>query len=137
MMPAKQSAPGLMERLPAVRGSLQADAPLAKYSWFKTGGAADALFHNTSQLRRVELLRPSTAIGRNTVHAMQSGLVLGYSEMVRGMVARFDKELGGGSKVIATGGLVGVIENELDLFDAVDPNLTLTGLRLIYKMNNS
>ena len=99
--------------------------------------SADALFHRASQLRRVELARPPGAIGKNTIHAIQSGLVLGYTEMVKGMVARFDAELGGGSKVIATGGLVGVIEKELDLFDAVDPDLTLTGLRLIHEMNSS
>ena len=98
--------------------------------------AADALFHSTSQLRRVELVRPPTAIGKNTVHAMQSGLVLGYAEMVKGMVARFDAELGGCSKVIATGGLASVIEKEVDVFDAVDPDLTLTGLRLVHEMNN-
>ena len=98
--------------------------------------AADSLFHSTSQLRRVELVKPPTAIGKNTVHAMQSGLVLGYSEMVKGMVARFDDELGGGAKVIATGGLASVIEKEVDVFDAVDPNLTLTGLRLIHEMNS-
>ena len=65
--------------------------------------AADALFHSASLLRRVELERPPSAIGRNTVHALQSGLVLGYSDMVKGMVARFDEELGGGSTVVATG----------------------------------
>ena len=97
--------------------------------------AADALFHSTSQLRRVELNSPPGAIGKNTVHAIQSGLVLGYADMVKGMVARFDRELGGGSKVIATGGLVGVIEKELDIFDAVDPYLTLTGLRIIHELN--
>ena len=78
---------------------------------------------------------PPTAIGKNTIHAMQSGLVLGYAEMVKGMVARFDKELGGGSKTIATGGLARVIEREVGIFDEVDPNLTLTGLRLIHEMN--
>ena len=97
--------------------------------------AADALFHSTSQLRRVELVRPPDAIGKNTSHAIQSGLVLGYAEMVKGMVARFDKELGGGSKVIATGGLAGVIEKEANVFDVVNPDLTLAGLRLIYEMN--
>ena len=96
---------------------------------------ADALFHSTSQLRRVELDSPPTAIGKNTVHAIQSGLVLGYAEMVKGMVARFDAELGGGSRVIATGGLADVIEREAKIFDAVDPDLTLTGLRLIHEMN--
>ena len=96
---------------------------------------ADALFHSTSQLRRVELDSPPSAIGKNTVHAIQSGLVLGYAEMVKGMVTRFDSELGGGSRVIATGGLAEVIEREARIFDAVDPDLTLTGLRLIHEMN--
>jgi type III pantothenate kinase len=97
--------------------------------------AADALFHSTSQLRRVELVRPPTAIGKNTVHAMQSGLVLGYAEMVKGMVARFDKEMGGGSKVVATGGLARVIESEISIFDAVNQDLTLAGLKLIHELS--
>jgi len=97
--------------------------------------AADALFQNTSQLRRVELVEPATAIGKNTIHAVQSGLVLGYAEMVKGMVARFDKELGGGSKVIATGGMAGLIEKEARIFDAVNLDLTLAGLRIIQELN--
>ena len=97
--------------------------------------AADALFHSTSQLRRVELLGPATAIGKNTIHATQSGLVLGYAEMVKGMVVRFDRELGGGAKVIATGGMAALIEKEAPIFDAVDPNLTLSGLRIIHQLN--
>ncbi len=97
--------------------------------------AADTLFRRTSMLRRVELTAPPSAIGRNTVHAIQSGLVLGYAELVKGMVARFDEELGGGAKVIATGGLATVVEKEVKIFDTVDPNLTLTGLKLIYHMN--
>lgn len=97
--------------------------------------AADALFHSTSQLRRVELARPPGAIGKNTVHAIQSGLVLGHAEMVKGMVARMDKELGGGAKVIATGGLAPLVAKEANVFHAVDPNLTLTGLRIIHELN--
>ena len=97
--------------------------------------AADGLFHTTAQLRRVELSRPPAAIGKNTVHAIQSGIVLGYAELVKGMVARFDQELGGGSKVIATGGLAHIVAKEVTVFDAVDPNLTLTGLRLIHELN--
>ena len=97
--------------------------------------AADSLFHTTAQLRRVELARPPAAIGKNTVHALQSGLVFGYAELVKGMVARFDRELGGGSKVIATGGYARIISAEVDIFDAVDPDLTLIGLRLIHSMN--
>ena len=97
--------------------------------------AADALFHATSQLRRVELERPATAIGSNTIHAIQSGLVLGYAEMVKGMVARFDRELGGGSKVIATGGQASLIETEAKIFDVINPDLTLVGLKIIYDLN--
>ena len=99
--------------------------------------AADALFSSTSQLRRVELVSPETPIGRNTVHAIQSGIVLGYADLVRGMVARFDHELGGGSKVVATGGLAHIIEKEARVFDDVNPDLTLTGLRLIHEMASS
>ena len=97
--------------------------------------AADSLFHATAMLRRVELAPPPSAIGRNTVHALQSGLVFGYSELVRGMVRRFKRELGGDAKVIATGGSARVIENDPKIFDAIDPNLTLSGLKLVYDMN--
>ena len=99
--------------------------------------AADALFSSTSQLRRVELVSPDTPIGRNTIHAIQSGVVLGYADLVRGMVARFDHQLGGGAKVVATGGLAHIIESEAGVFDEVNPDLTLTGLRLIHDMANS
>ncbi len=97
--------------------------------------AADSLFHATALLRRVELAAPPAAIGKNTVHALQSGLVLGYSELVKGMVGRFKRELGESSAVIATGGLAEVVAKEAAVFDAIDPNLTLTGLRLVYDMN--
>jgi type III pantothenate kinase len=101
--------------------------------------AADSLFHATSQLRRVELVRPQEAIGKNTVHSLQSGLVLGYAELVKGMVRRFAEELGqegtGKASVIATGGLAPLIQAETDIFDAVDPDLTLKGLRIIHELN--
>jgi type III pantothenate kinase len=102
--------------------------------------AADSLFHSTSQLRRVELVRPEAAIGKNTVHSLQSGLVLGYSELVKGMVRRFADELGASPdkkspKVIATGGLAELIQAETGVFDVVDPDLTLTGLRIIHDLN--
>ena len=99
--------------------------------------ASDALFHSTSMLRRVDLAMPPNAIGKNTVHAIQSGLVLGSAEMVRGMVARFDKELGGGSKVIGTGGLAALVERVANIFDVVNEDLTLAGLKLIHEMNES
>jgi type III pantothenate kinase len=98
--------------------------------------AADALFHSASQLRRVELIRPTSAIGKNTVHALQSGLVLGYSDMVRGMVDRFNRELGGASTIIATGGLADLIAQEIDVFDSINHDLALIGLRIIYELNS-
>lgn len=97
---------------------------------------AESLFQSTSQLRKVEIERPASAIGKNTIHALQSGLVLGYADLVKGMVARFDRELGGGSKTIATGGLANLIAQETDIFDEVNPDLTLIGLNIIHHMNS-
>lgn len=97
--------------------------------------AADALFLSTSQLRRVELVAPRSAIGRNTVASLQSGLLLGHVGLVEGMVARFKDELGQGAQVVATGGLAGLISKETKVFDAVNADLTLIGLRIIYEMN--
>ena len=98
--------------------------------------AAEALFLNTSQLRRVELEGPKAAIGQNTTAALQSGLVYGYTGLVTTMVTRFKNELGQDAQVIGTGGLVGVIAKETDIFDVVNPDLTLIGLRLVYEMNH-
>ena len=97
--------------------------------------AAEALFLNTSQLRRVELTAPKSAIGQNTSAALQSGLVFGYAGLVEGIVARFKDELGQDAKVIGTGGLAEIISKETDIFDAINPELTLVGLRLVYEMN--
>jgi type III pantothenate kinase len=97
--------------------------------------AAEALFLNTSQLRRVELLAPKSAIGHNTITALQSGLVLGYAALVTGMVERFKQEIGQDARVIGTGGLVSIISQETEVFDQINPDLTLIGLRLIYQMN--
>ena len=83
---------------------------------------------------------PGKAIGTNTVAALQSGLVYGYVGLVEGMVRRFIKELATPESpdviVIATGGLANVIASETDVFTAVDEDLTLKGLRLIYEMNS-
>ena len=97
--------------------------------------AAEALFLNTSQLRRVELTAPKSAIGQNTSASLQSGLVFGYAGLVEGIVARFKEELGHEAKVIGTGGLAEIISKETDVFDAINPELTLVGLRLVYEMN--
>ena len=99
------------------------------------GIAAQALFERTAKLPRVELTRPPSVIGRNTPHAMQSGLLFGYVGLVEGMVARFKAELGPETRIIATGGLAEVIAQETDVIDVVDPWLTLHGLRIIYELN--
>ncbi|MCS7207169.1 MAG: type III pantothenate kinase [Dehalococcoidia bacterium] len=96
---------------------------------------AEAVFTSASQLRRVELVRPKSAIGRNTVAAIQSGVLLGHIGMVEGLVKRFKEELGDDAKVIGTGGLVSLIARETDIFTAVNPDLILHGLRIIYEMN--
>lgn len=101
------------------------------------GIAAEALFSRTSKLPRVDLTRPPHAIGTNTTHAMQSGLIFGYVSIVEGMVARFRAELGEEMKVIGTGGLIRVIAPETKVIDVINPWLTLEGLRLIWEMNNT
>jgi type III pantothenate kinase len=101
------------------------------------GIAADALFQRTAKLPRVELARPPAAIGRNTVHSMQSGLLFGYVSMVEGMVARFRRELGAGMKVIATGGLAEILARETPVLEILAPWLTLDGLRMVYDSNRS
>ncbi len=97
--------------------------------------ASEALFLRTAKLPRVDLQRPPTAIGRNTVHAMQSGLLFGYVGLVEGMVARFRAELGSKMKVIATGGLAELIAEETQVIEIVAPWLTLDGLRIIWHLN--
>ena len=99
--------------------------------------AADALYQATSLLRRVDLDPPAEAVGKNTTHALQSGLLYGYVGLVEGMINRFRKELAPDApdsvKVIATGGLSVVVARHTDQFTHVDQNLTLTGLRMIYE----
>lgn len=100
------------------------------------GIAAEALFIHTAKLPRVDLLRPPSVIGRNTVHAMQSGLLFGYVCLVEGMVARFRGELGPDMKVIATGGLAEIVARETDVFQIIAPWLTLDGLRIVWELNH-
>ena len=99
------------------------------------GIAADALFQRTAKLPRVELVAPPSVIGKNTVHAIQSGLLYGYVGMVEGMVARFRAELGAEMKVVATGGLARAIAAETTVIDIINPWLTLEGLRLVWERN--
>ena len=98
--------------------------------------SANALYDNTSLLRRVELVAPPEAVGRNTTAALQSGLVLGYAGLVTAMVDRFKAEIGSDAKVVGTGGLVTVIADHAPVFDDINQELTLVGLDIIYRMNS-
>lgn len=97
--------------------------------------AAGALFRNTAQLPHVHLVPPPAAIGRNTTHSIQSGLVFGYIGLVEALIGRMRQELGDEAQVIATGGLAQVIAPLTDQFTEVDPWLTLEGLRIIAERN--
>jgi type III pantothenate kinase len=99
------------------------------------GIAMEALFQRAAKLHRVELTRPKSAIGGNTVAAIQSGIVFGYVGLVEGIVGRFKEELGPGTKVIGTGGYADLIARETNVIDTVNVDLTLEGLRIIYEMN--
>ena len=99
------------------------------------GIASDALFERAARLYRVELTKPPGVVGRNTVHAIQSGLVYGYVALVDGLVTRIQKENHVTARVIATGGFVSLLVPESATIHEVDEFLTLDGLRLIYERN--
>ena len=97
--------------------------------------STEALFTRTAVLPRIELSLPKKAIGRNTVAAMQSGIVFGYIGLIEGLITRIQAELDEKAKVVAAGGFATLMARATDLIDEVNPDLTLIGLRLIYNMN--
>jgi len=97
--------------------------------------AVRALFGNTAQLPLIQLEAPPAAIGRNTTHSIQSGIVFGYVGLVEALIRRMRAELGGHARAIATGGLAHIVAPLSDEFEAIDPWLTLEGLRLIAERN--
>lgn len=97
--------------------------------------SGDSLFRSTATLPQVALTRPSAAIGRNTISSLQSGLIFGFAGLVEGLVVRIQAELGGGAHVIATGGLAALVAPETHVIQAVEPDLALIGLRLLFAMN--
>jgi type III pantothenate kinase len=101
------------------------------------GIASDALFRRAAKLPRVEIVRPPAAIGRNTVHSLQSGLLYGYVGLVDGMVARFRAELGPDMKTIGTGSLVELMAKETASIDIIEPWLALLGLKIIFDLNRN
>jgi type III pantothenate kinase len=96
---------------------------------------AEALFRFAAKLPQVELARPPHAIGKNTTHAMQSGLIFGYAGLVEGLVKRLEADLGTHARVIATGGLAELVAAETAVIEKVEPHLTMLGLHLIYQLN--
>lgn len=99
------------------------------------GTASDALFDRAAKLYRVELTKPKRVVGRNTVHAIQSGLIYGYVGLVDGLIARIQKENKVKARVIATGAYASLLAPEATSIEEVDEFLTLAGLRLIYELN--
>lgn len=97
--------------------------------------AADALTRRAAQLSNVALEAPPNVLGRNTIHAVQSGLVYGYVSLIEGMVAKLSAELNATPTVLGTGGLISLITPHTDTIHHVDPWLTLTGLRIIADFN--
>jgi type III pantothenate kinase len=99
--------------------------------------SADALFARAAKLPRVEIAKPPKVVGKNTIHAMQSGIVYGYVGLVDGLVERLMAELGFPAAVIATGGLAPLIAPLSKTIVDVDDHLTLTGLRILYERNQA
>ncbi|MEJ2640515.1 MAG: type III pantothenate kinase [Desulfosarcinaceae bacterium] len=94
--------------------------------------AAEALFMKASKLPRVEIFKaPAGVIGKSTIEALKSGIIFGYAALVDGMVARMKAEMGGDPMVIATGGLATLMGEVSACIDAIEPDLTLEGLRII------
>ncbi|MBN6187408.1 type III pantothenate kinase [Aneurinibacillus sp. BA2021] len=97
--------------------------------------STEALYSRAAKLPRIELMKPPSVIGRNTIHAMQSGIIYGFVGQVDELVRRMKAEAAEEPTVVATGGLAELIGSESGEIDIVDPWLTIKGLRLIYNRN--
>lgn len=95
----------------------------------------EALFERASMLHQVEIARPKNVIGKTTTGALQSGMLYGYAGVVDSMVERIRGELGPEARVVATGGLAGLVASESKTIERVEPFLTLEGLRIIFEKN--
>ena len=95
----------------------------------------EALFEKASKLPRVELVKPKTLVGKNTVHAMQSGIVYGYVGLVDGIINKMKEEVRTDPYVVATGGLSTLMYRESSSIDEVDEYITLHGLKILYDRN--
>ena len=95
----------------------------------------DALAARAAQLRKVELVRPRSVVGKNTVEALQSGAIYGFAGQVDGLVDHISSEVGELTAVVATGGLAPVVIDESRTITHHEPDLTLIGLRMIFERN--
>ena len=95
----------------------------------------DALFQKAAKLPKVELIKPPTVIGKNTVSSMQSGILYGYSALVDGLISRIEEETGENCFVVATGGLATLVAGESRKIKEINQMLTLEGLKIVYKLN--
>ncbi|MGQ9800392.1 MAG: type III pantothenate kinase [Candidatus Saccharicenans sp.] len=99
--------------------------------------SAEALYLRTARLPRIEVRKPKSAIGRTTVSSMQSGLYFGYIGLVRNIISKISSELTSRPKVIATGGLAGLLAGDIPEIEYQEPDLVLQGLHLIYQKNKT
>lgn len=97
--------------------------------------SVEALATRAAQLRKVELVRPRSVIGKNTVESLQSGILYGFAGQVDGLVRRIAAELGASPVVVATGGLAPLVVQESETIQHHRPDLTLVGLRLVWERN--
>jgi len=95
--------------------------------------AVDSLFNRTAQLPEVTLTAPGSVLGQDTIHSINAGIVYGYKGLVEELVARTKAEINGPTSVVATGGMLHIIEPLTNIFDHTDQNLTLEGLRMAGK----
>jgi type III pantothenate kinase len=98
--------------------------------------SSEALFQKAAKLPRIEISRPKTVIGKDTVSSMQAGILYGYAGLVDGLVERIKTEVKSDPNVIATGGLAKIIAPETKSIQVIDDMLTLEGLRIIHKRNS-
>ena len=96
---------------------------------------SDAIVDRTAKLPRFELVKPPSAIGKNTITNLQSGILYGHVGMVKYLIHRIKEELGAPCRVIATGGMALLVKDDAPEIDVLDGLLTLKGLRLIYEKN--